>query len=430
MESLTSLLVAGVSHRTAPAEVRGLFARVTPTLLADCRSQSEPALSIPESVVLSTCNRLEVYAAAQDPVRVRADIEGALAAAAGGGFEQIRPAVYFLEDRDAARHLMRVAAGLDSMVLGETQILGQVSRAIHEAVEAKTVGPLLSRLFASAIHAARQAHRGTAISRFPTSISHAAVNLLRRQSVEIDGCRILLAGAGTMATLSARVLQKHGAPSLAFINRSVVSAAAAARSYGASVYAWDDLPAALAWADVAIVATGGNQPVIHRADVAVRAASGRPFWIIDLAVPPNVAPEVGGLQGVRLVGIDQLDSQVDENLGRRRAAVPNVEQLIDQELARFMNWCASRQIAPLITGLRRKLELVADRELQLAFNSATGLDREQRDVLTQLVRRVTNKLLHEPTVRLKSPNAASRNYHHAVRDLFGLGEADRAAGGI
>jgi glutamyl-tRNA reductase len=398
-------------------------------VVAGCRNGEPARLPIAETVIVSTCNRLEVYAAAKDAVRARADIESALCAASGGRFEQIRPALYSLEGCRAARHLMRVTAGLDSMVLGETQILGQVGNALGEASEQKTAGALLSRLFTSAIHTARLAHAQTAIGRFPTSVSHAAVKLLADRFRDIAKLNILLVGAGTIATITARVLEKHGAASLAFISRTQASAAAAAEQFAGTAYRWDELRLALAWADVVIVATGAAHPVIFAQSIEPRASLQRPLLILDLAVPPNVDAAVAELEGVQLLGIDDLDSTVVENLEKRRAAIPDVERLIDRELDQFMSWWTSRRVAPLITDLHRKLEHVANQELELALGGADRLDPEQRQVITRLVHRVTKKLLHEPTVRLKSLHAESSQFHNAVRHLFGLGERDSATGG-
>jgi glutamyl-tRNA reductase len=350
--------------------------------------------------------------------------------ASGGRFETIRPALYSLDGPGAARHLMRVAAGLDSMALGETQILGQVSDALSEASEQKTAGALLCRLFSSAIHAARLAHAQTAIGRYPTSVSHVAVKLLADRFDDIAKLKILLVGAGTIATITARVLQKHATASVAFINRGHAAAAAAARQVAGVVYHWDELPLAVSWAEVVIVATGADQPVIGAQHVRPRSSMQVPLLILDLAVPPNVDRAVAELNGVQLLGIDDLDSTLVEHRDKRRAAIPDVEKLIDRELEQFMNWWTSRQVAPLITDLRRKVEHVANQELALALGRADRLDPEQRQVVTRLVHCVTKKLLHEPTVRLKSLHADSSKYHNAVRHLFGLGEKDAATGGM
>jgi glutamyl-tRNA reductase len=430
MEALRSLLLVGTSYRTAPADVRGSLAGAKAMVVAACRDGHAAHRAITEAVIVSTCNRLEVYAAAEDLARASAVIEGALCAASGGHSERIRSMLYSLQGCDAARHLMRVAAGLDSMVLGETQILGQVSQSVKEALESKTAGALLSRLFNTAIHAGRLAHAQTAIGRFPTSISHVAVSLLRKRLPQISNARILLVGAGTIATVTARVLQKNGATTLAFINRTHAAASVAAAQSGAAVYPWDHLREALEWADVAIVATGADHPVICAADVSREVFRPRQLLMLDLAVPPNVDAAVADLNGVQLIGIDNLDSNAVENVEKRRAAIPEVEMLIAVELNQFMTWWAGRRAAPLITDLRRKLNHVANEELTLALADADRLDAEQRQVVTRLVHRVTNKLLHEPTVRLKSLHACADHYHNAVRDLFALGHGDSAAGGM
>jgi glutamyl-tRNA reductase len=412
MEQPTSLLAIGVSHRTASAEVRGHLARIRFSLKRE------------ETVVLSTCNRFEIYAAASNSVRARAEIECALCAAAADRVEQIKPALYCFEGREAARHLMRVAAGLDSMVLGETQILGQVSQAVTAAEASKMAGPVLSRLFGAAVHAARLAHRQTAISRIPTSVSHAAVQLLKSHAGDLANRRILLIGAGTMAQLAARTLRKHGVHSLAFINRTESNAHAAAAPLGSLVFRWDELSSALAWADAVVAASRTDEPVLHEPDLARRSNAARPLWIVDLGVPQNVEPAISHLEGVTLFGIDELDSSLDENLERRRAAAPEVERLLDSKVDQFMNWWASRSVTPLISDLRRKVEHVAQAELQLAFSSCARLDDEQRQVVARLVYRVMNKLLHEPTLRLKKPHASARMYQDAIRDLFALGSGE------
>jgi glutamyl-tRNA reductase len=399
-------------------------------LTACCRTNEPEWRSISETVIVSTCNRFEVYAATQDPARARVAIDGAFCAAAGGDSERLRSSLYSLEGPDTARHLMRVAAGLDSMVLGETQILGQVSHALRVSAEAKTAGAVLSRLFSSAVHAARIAHAKTAIGRFPTSISHAAVALLCKRFNNIADAKILLVGAGTIATITARVLQKRGAGSLAFINRTKAAAAVAAEQFETAAYDWNHLGLALRWADVAIVATAADHPVICAADVRSERSAQRPLLILDLAVPPNVEAAVAEMNGIQLLGVDDLDPTAVENLDRRRAAVPEVERLIDAELQQFMSWWASRRVAPLITDLHRKLEHVANKELALALADTQRLDAQQRQVVTRLVHRVTKKLLHEPTVRLKSLHAGAENYHNAVRDLFALSQHDAAAGGM
>jgi glutamyl-tRNA reductase len=284
---------------------------------------------------------------------------------------------------------MHVAAGLDSMVLGETQILGQVSQSLAGAEASKSAGPVLSRLFGAAIHAARLAHRHTGMNGIPTSVGHAAACLLKSHAGDLEKCNILLVGAGPLSRLTARSLRNSGAHSLAFINRTESHARAAAAPLGSAVFRWEELSSALSWADAVVAATGANEPVLRQPDLERRAVAERPLCIVDLGVPGNVEPGLSGLEGVSVFGIDELDSSLDQNLARRRAAVPEIERLLAGKVDQFMKWWASRSVTPLIVDLRRKVEHVARTELQLALSSGVPLDAEQRQVVAQLVYRVT-----------------------------------------
>lgn len=432
MQQNASIILVGVSHRTAPVEMRGTLASGTALLISNLRSAAATTGAIRESVVVSTCNRLEIYVAAEDTSGARAEIEQALRDTLQESFERIRPSLYTMEGGDAVRHLMRVAAGLDSLVLGETQILGQVSSAYREATAAGTVGWLLSRVFASAIHTGRRAHTETGISQFPTSMSNVAMTILKSRLRGLNGRKVLLIGAGKMVKLAAQILQRHENVELAFLNRTGERAASLAAGYRGRVFAWDDLPAALAWADAALAATGALEPVVRVRDLSLRLGSQNrePLVIVDMAVPRNVEPEVSWLPGIELVGIDELDSSLDENLEKRRAAVPQVEGLIENEVEMIISWCHSRHVSPVIADLRRKMELVAGSELETALKGMEHLAPDHRKAIQRLVYRVTNKLLHEPTVRLKSAGAAAQDYGQVVRHLFALGEPNVAANSL
>jgi len=429
MQPNVSLVLVGVSHRTAPVEMRGQLASGKALLVSSLRSAGDAPSAIRESVVVSTCNRPEIYAAAENTAAARAEIERALRATLQESFAQIRPSLYTMENDDAVRHLMRVAAGLDSIVLGETQILGQVSAAYREATSTGTAGWLLSRLFASAIHAGKRAHTETDISRFPTSMSHTVMTVLKSRLRGLDGRKVLLIGAGKMVKLAAQILRRYGNVELAFLNRTEERAEVLAGAFQGQVFAWDDLPAALAWADAVVAATGALDPVVRVQDLSLRLSSPAhaPLVIVDMAVPRNVEPEVSVLPGIQLVGIDELDSSLDENVDKRKAAVPQLESIIETEVEVFISWHHSRQISPVIAGLRRKVEQVAGSELEMALRGMENLDPGHRKAIQRLVYRVTNKLLHEPTVRLKSAGAATQDYGQVVRHLFALGETDVAA---
>jgi glutamyl-tRNA reductase len=420
----TSLVLVGMSHRTAAVEIRGRLACLKALLISNLSGAGETHTAISESVVVSTCNRLEIYAATENILLARTKIECAILNALQDAFGQIRPSLYSLQNEEAVRHLMRVTAGLDSLVLGETQILGQVSAAYREAGSAGTAGWFLSRLFASAIHAGKRVHTETDISRFPTSMSHTVMTVLKSRLRGLDGRRIVLIGAGKMVKLAAQILRRYGDVELTFLNRTVGRAEALAAEFQGQALGWEDLPAALNWADAAVAATAAPEPIVSARDLALRVNSSNqcPLVIVDMALPRNVEPEVSLLPGIQLVGIDELDSSLDENLEKRKAAIPQVERLIESEAESFMSWYHSRQISPVIADLRRKMEQVAGAELEMALRDMQNLDPNHRETIQRLVYRVTNKLLHEPTVRLKSAGASAQNYGHAVRHLFALGE--------
>jgi glutamyl-tRNA reductase len=431
MQHDLSIILAGVSHRTAPVEIRGGLASVKDLLLSRMRNTTKDG-ALRENAVVSTCNRLEIYAAADDAASAKAEVEQVLRDTLQDRFAQIQASLYSMYGEDAVRHLMRVAAGLDSRVLGETQILGQVSSAYREAIAAGTVGWLLSRLFARAIHAGRRAHTETDMSRFPTSTSHIITKVLKNRLGSLDGRKVLLIGAGKMAGLAAAILPRHGSVELAFLNRTSERAAALAAQHGGRVFAWERLPEALVRADAAVAMTGALEPVVRVQDTSLRSSMGdrEPLVLVDASVPQNVEPEVALHAGIQLVGIDELDCTLDENLANRREAAAQVEALIDSELAAFLSWQHSRHVLPVITDLRRRVEQVAGFELEIAIKSMEHLTPDHRKAIERLVYRVTNKFLHEPTVRLKGAGAAGRNYSQVVRHLFALGEGNVNANSV
>jgi glutamyl-tRNA reductase len=417
-----SLLLVGLNHRTAPVELREQLS------LAGCalRMALEELIQvegIAEAVILSTCNRLELYAAA-DGAGVWARIETFLARFQNVPPETLRPHLYFLEGEAAVEHLMRVAAGLDSMVLGEPQILGQVATAYSEAQEARASGTLLSHLFNQAIHAGKRARAETDISRYTTSVSHMAVSLIREHIGNLNTCRLLVIGVGEMAESAAQTLIHEGARDVTFINRTYSRAEALAAQYGGRALSWYSLNDALAWADVVISATGAPHTVIYAADIerVLPQREGRPLLLVDIAVPRDVEVGVETLPGITRRDIDALQSAVDSNLAQRQAAVPQVERIIAQERAAFTDWLYSRQVVHVIANLQQWARALADAEVAQAINRLPQADAHTEQVMQKMAHRLVNKLLHQPTIRLKG-HAAEGNgwgYAHAVRDLFAL----------
>lgn len=435
-----NIVLVGLNHRTAPVALREQLA------LADCglrmalddlavrrpRRSNGNRLAVltnllQEAVILSTCNRLEIYAVVKgDSTSGWHKIENFLAELQGIPIGELHPYLYFLEGPAAAEHLMRVASGLDSMILGEPQIQGQVSNAILEARAAGATGPVLSHLFDLAVHAGKRARTETAIGRHTTSVSHAAAQLVSSELGDIKQLNVLVIGAGEMAEVAAQALLSRGLGQLSFINRTYARAESMADQFEGQALNWYHLSDALVAADAVVTATGAPHIVVHVDDVSpiLPERAGRPLLFVDIAVPRDVEEEVGSLPDVRRYDIDHLKSAVDTNLAQRQQAVPAVEVIIAEELERFEQWLQGRQVLPVLVELRRKANLIAASELELYQNKLDKLDPSCQENVEQMVHRIVNKLLHEPTVRLKA-SAADGNgieYAHAIRDLFALDE--------
>jgi glutamyl-tRNA reductase len=438
------IILIGLNHQTAPVALReqlSLASCGVKMALEDLPVCLQPQPGGPgtagcdrdliEAVIISTCNRLEVYAVVGcEAVTGWQMVESYLARLQGVPQAELRPHLYFLEGHEAVDHLFRVAAGLDSMILGEPQILGQVTSALSAAQNSKTSGPILSHLFERAVHAGKRARAETEIGRHTTSTSHAAVQLVRDKLGSLDQVHVLVVGAGEMADVAAHALRDQGVRQLTFINRTYARAEELARQFQGRALNWYHLPAALAMADAVVTATGAPHIVIHHDDVAqiMQQRAHRPLLFVDIAVPRDVEEAVGRLPGVFRHDIDDLQTAVDANLAQRQAAVPTVEAIIAEEKARFEEWLQGRQVLPVLVELRRKTRAIADTELERYLPRLEELDPQYQALVARLVHRIVNKVLHEPTVRLKA-SAADGNgseYAQAVRELFGL-EATPAA---
>ena len=422
-----SIVLVGLSQHTAPVALREhLAAALVP---AGCGSDMAAALpwghAFRESALLSTCNRLEVYGVPNGADgNSRGLIVGRLAELGDLAQNELEPHIYHKEDEGAVGHLLRVACGLDSQVIGETQILGQISQAFASAKVAGTAGPLLTYLFSRAAHAGKRARSETEISRGTTSISHAAVSLLERELGDLSTRTILVVGAGETAELAIQALRKHGAQNVCCINRTFASAQTLALRSGYRARPWAELTAALANADAAVTATGSPHPVIYAEDMPpiLDQRVGAPLVLVDIAVPRDVELCVRSLPGVVLHDIDQLEATLDQNLNRRLAAVPTVEEIIECETHLAMDWLHSREATTLVKKLREHASSVAEAEITKALRKFEGVDKNAEEVITRMANRIVGKLLHQPTKQLKS--RASRDdfelYCDAVADLFGI----------
>jgi glutamyl-tRNA reductase len=408
------LALVGTSHRLAPVEVRE---RVAFDLLGAAGVAAEIGADGGESVCLSTCNRTEVYVAHPDPETADA--------LAGRIFAETAPAVYRLGDEAAALHLFRVAAGLDSMVPGEGEILGQV----RVAYESGAPGPLLDRLFRQALHAGKKVRAQTRIAESPASVSAAAAALAQQVFGDLAGRRILLVGAGKVSELAARNLMSRGG-AIAFVaNRSVDRAAEVAERLGAQALPLDRIAEELVSADVVISSTSAPGLVVGKNDVevALRRRRGRPLFLIDLAVPRDLDPAINGLDGCFLYDIDDLEAVVADSLAGRRREAERAEAIVADEARRFSAWQASLDVVPAITSLRARAEEIRSAELARVEGRLGRLSDPERRAVEALTAQIVNKLLHLPTIRMKEAAVTADGvlYADAVRHLFGLAEEER-----
>ena len=423
-----NVIVTGMNHRSAPVEVRERFAVVDPgPALAKLVASDE----VEEAVLVSTCNRVEAVALVRDldagRLRLRSFFRRELA-----GEAALPPAVALEEvlyehtGAVALQHVLRVTASLDSLVVGEPQILGQMKDAWRAALASGACGPILSRLFERAFSTAKRVRSETAIGERPVSVARVAVDLARQIFEDLADKTALLVGAGEMIELALEALRAQGLTGVRVANRTRRHAEELAARFGASAHGLDELPALLARSDVVLTCLGGDAPLLGRRlfEEALRARRGRPLFAIDIAVPRNVAPEVNQLENVYLYDLDDLVGVAEANVEQRRREQLRAEAIVLEEQQRFDAWLAVLQAVPTIRDLRARAERLRVAELERALGRL-GLDPAQREGVEQLSRALVNKLLHAPVSRLREAAERDEALAHleAARALFGLDEA-------
>jgi glutamyl-tRNA reductase len=420
---MSMLLTVGVSHRTAPVALRERLALPTDGAghilgeLAACHDQ------IHELVAMSTCNRTEITVLTDDPLGAEDALLGVLARR--GGFERsdLGDAVFRLHEAASARHLFRVAGGLESMVLGEAEILGQVRRAHEVAQEAGTSGATLDRLFGTAVGTGRRVRSETQIGHGSSSISSLAASLAERELGDLKGRQVVIIGAGETAELAAAAFHSRGVAALFVANRSAGRAISLAAKYEGGVEPLDRLPALLESADVIVSATASPHPILHREAVAevLPARAGRPLLLIDLAVPRDIEPSCGLLPGVQRYDLDAMESVVARTTHARKAEAVQAETIVEDELDRFNHWMATRGVAPTISAMHRQADDIVERVLTENSNRWETASSRDRARIEAVARAVATRILHEPTIRLRSVDpAAGHRRVELLRELFGL----------
>jgi glutamyl-tRNA reductase len=417
-----ALTLVGISYRGAPLDVRERLAYRT-TEVAGALDELRDAAAARETVLLSTCNRTELYVVADETDPVAAVWERWSRRLDGDASRY----GYVRRDREAVTHLFRVASGLDSMILGEAQIHGQV-RDAWESCRAHS-GPVLNRLFQTSLSVAGRVRNETSIARGAASVSSAAVQLARQIFGSLAGKRAMVLGAGEMAELALECLTDQGVRASIVANRTFERALELAARHNAVAMHYDECWSALADVDVLLCSTAAPRAVVFVEQVrpALAARGDRPLCILDIALPRDVDPRVGELDNVFLYNLDDLQAVVSSNIERRRAEVPSAEDLITSEAARYWDWVAGLAAVPVLTQMRSQMDTVRARELGEALRRLPNLSAADRAVVEELSRSLMNKFLHEPTVRLRAAAANGRGLGvvDAVRYLFGL-ERDAA----
>ncbi|MBJ30417.1 MAG: glutamyl-tRNA reductase [Acidimicrobiaceae bacterium] len=418
-----SVVAVGLNHRTVPLD---LLERMTvpssrlPKALADLTSRDH----VTEAVVLSTCNRIEVYAFAEKFHGAYQDIRNFFAEVSHVAPEEFSDHLVGLYDGDAARHLFSVASGLDSAVLGEHEILGQVRTAWEAAAAEGAVGPVLNPLFRHALEVGKRVRTETAISRKITSVSQAAVAMATDRLGTLEGRRVLVVGAGEMGEGLARALHGGGVAEILVANRTWERAVDVAERLAGIAVRLDDLPHHLAEVDVLLTSTGASAVILEHGDLAtvVSERQGSDLLVVDIAVPRDVDPAAGEIDGVTLLDMDDLRDFAEAGIRERQREVAAVQAIVDVELDRYVDESTARSVAPLVAALRSRGESVRSAELERLAGRLGDLDDRQREAVEALAAGIVGKLLHEPTVRMKDAAGSARGERlaEALRDLFDL----------
>jgi glutamyl-tRNA reductase len=424
------LFLLGVSHQTAPVDLReklDFSSRDVGAAVEALASRQSAA----ESVVLSTCNRSEVYVVAEDAARAHAEIVEFLSSYHALPAETFVPHLFARDDNGVVQHLFRVAAGLDSIVVGEPQVLGQVKQAYQVAADRHCVGPLLTKLFQSSFAVGKRVRTETTLGEGAVSIGFAAVALARKIFGRLEGRQVLVIGAGEISTLAAQHFRSQGVGEIVVASRTTAHAQTLAEAVSGRAVPWDGLRGALFSADIVITATGSQRPILTRD--AVAAATGRrrpgPLFIVDLAVPRDVDPAVGEIEQVFLYNVDDLQTVVHENVSKRGAEIAKAETIVNEEVARFTAWRRSRSVVPTVVALRQRFETIRRGELQRLQTKLAGLSPQALERVDEITRLMIEKLLLDPTEQLKNlPDQDTQvAYTEMMNRLFRLRGDDAAA---
>ena len=432
---MSELLALGISHKTAPVALRERLALTesdSVALLEELLEQPE----VREAVVISTCNRTELYCVVGDPVAAETVILGGFAQRAGIRPTELADVMYSPRNCDAARQLFRVTSGLESMIVGENEVQGQVKRAYEAALKTGTTGPMSNKLFTAALQTGKRVRSETAIGSSRLSVSTIAVDLAADMLGDLADKHVVIIGAGETSELTAQALAAQGVTTIFVANRHADRARSMAEQFGGSVVSLDLLPEQLAVADIVVSSTSSPHPIVGSEELALimkerEGRGGRDLFMLDLAVPRDIDPACGDLNGVTLFDIDGLQAVVARNLQVRQGEAAGAEAIVEEEIHHFANWLGTLEVVPTISALRRRANDVV--EQVLAENAGRWEGASERDLarIEAMAQAVAGRILHEPTIRMKTLNAGESHRRLAIlRELFGLeDEQDHGAHG-
>ncbi len=417
------ILNIGMNHQTAPVELRECLAS-DPMNTKKALTRMREEESIKEALFLSTCNRVEALVVADSRHEASAVIRQIMGEIGDLPLDSFSDHLYEYEGTGAVRHIFRVASSLDSMVVGEPQILGQIKAAYAEASKEKTSGVIINRLMHRAFHVAKRVRTETAISEAAVSISYAAVELAKKIFHDLQGKKALLIGAGEMAELAARHFINNGVSSIAVANRTVERAVEVAQQFGGTPLSLQEIPYQLVEVDIVLSSTAAAEVVVTRDMVraSLRKRRNRPLFLIDIAVPRDIDPEVNELANVYLFDIDDLKGVTENNLEQRRREAARAERIVEEEVLKFDRWLKTLSVVPTIVSLREKADRIIQNELKRSSTLLASLSPSQKEAVLTLSRSIAEKLLNDPILFLKgrADRPTLPNYLDVTRRLFKL----------
>ncbi len=417
------ILIVGLNHRTAPVEIREklTFTKAKLPMVLDQLTEKK---HIEGSVILTTCNRTEIYAAVHDVEKGLQNIKDFISTYCNFNKNDLRQYLYVKTLYDGVRHLFRVASGLDSMVLGETQILGQVKEAYEVSLNNKTTNGVLNALFQHAISVGKKVRTETLIDQNAVSISYVAVELAKQIFGDLSKRKVLVLGAGEMSRLTAKHLLANGVTTIMVSNRSYDRAVEMAKEFKGKAVRFDNLFEQMANADIVISATAARHYIINEVDISnvMKKRKNNTLLLIDIAVPRDIQPEVANIEYVKLYDIDEMQNVIDKNLEERKAKALKAEEIIEEELKNFFDWLDTLYVVPTIIALQRKAEHIKNKELERARNRLNGFSEREEKVIGSMANSIMKQIIHEPIVNLKKYAVSGQGhlYSEICQNLFNL----------